>query len=138
MFNKDLIYICKHVEEWPTDRIYSVRLDNDGEICFLDYTCEYDFYPEGKYPFHDNFVPDVLYSCTGYEYPKEEFLACKQYLSQQDNPSVAELQDVVSEKVISRIKESQSRHREAYNKEITPLLEVLQRRGVNCDEFTEL
>lgn len=50
---------------------------------------------------------------------------------------VAELQDVVSEKVMSRIKEIRKLHTEDYKREITPLLEVLQRRGVECDEFIE-
>ncbi len=133
-FNKDLIYICKHVEGWPYE-CYSVRLDSDGEICFNRDI--YDFFPEGRCSgSHPNFIKYfTLY--TGQEYTKEEFLACKEFLYRQGNPSVAELQDVVSEKVKSRIKEIRKRHTEDYKREITPLLEVLQRRGVNCDEFIE-
>mgnify|MGYP003646297335 CR=1 FL=1 len=135
-FKKDLLYICKYVDEW-TEGVESVRLDRDGEICF--YGGKYlDFYPEYKCPYYDHFIPDRVYSNTGYEYTKEEFLACKEYLSQQEeNPSVAALQDVVSEKVLSRIKEIRKRYIEDYRREITPLLEVLQRRGVECDEFIE-
>tara|TARA_R100000541_G_C1897352_1_gene83944 strand:+ start:12684 stop:13106 length:423 start_codon:yes stop_codon:yes gene_type:complete len=139
MFNKDLIYICKHVEEWP-EGVTGVSYDADGEIVFKD--SYFDFYPEGLFDHENGYIPENFLPAEGLEYlgkcyPKEEFLACKEYLYQQENPSVAELQDVVSEKVISRIKEIRKRHTEDYKREITPLVEVLQRRGVSCDEFIE-
>lgn len=139
MFNKDLVYICKHVEEWPNGET-GISYDADGEIVFAQSWL--DSYPEGLFDHENGYIPENFSPSDGLEYlgkcyTKEEFLDCKEYLSQQDNPSVAELQDVISEKVISRIKEAQSRHREAYNQEITPLLEVLRRRGVSCDEFIE-
>ena len=136
-FNKDLIYICKHVEEWPNE-CYAIRLDSDGEVCFIGSDFE-DFYPEGQLSgkVHPCFISYREADVWGENYLKEEFLACKEYLYQQENPSVAELQDVVSEKVKSRIKEIRKRYTEDYKREITPLLEVLQRRGVNCDEFIE-
>ncbi len=142
-FNKDLIYICKHVSEWPDSQTATIYYCMDGEILGLGKEIgeqTFDLYPEGSMGHSNpNFIPDLEngFKVCGKEYSKEEFLACKEYLYRQGNPSVAELQDVVSEKVKSRIKEIRKRYTEDYKREITPLLEVLQRRGVNCDEFIE-
>ena len=46
---KDLDFICKHVKVWPDGKDY-VRLDADGEICFMgeeNTTTWADFRPEG-------------------------------------------------------------------------------------------
>lgn len=43
---KDLEFIRKHVKVWP-EGAETVRLDKDGEICFIGLTTGYDFRPEG-------------------------------------------------------------------------------------------
>lgn len=44
---KDLEFIRKHVKVWP-EGAETVRLDKDGEICFIgDDSVDNDFYPDG-------------------------------------------------------------------------------------------
>lgn len=44
---KDLEFIRKHVKVWP-EGATTVRLDKDGEICFIeDDSVDNDFYPDG-------------------------------------------------------------------------------------------
>lgn len=43
---KDAPFIREHVEEWP-EGAESVRLDRDGEICFIGAPLSFDFYPSG-------------------------------------------------------------------------------------------
>ena len=123
MFKKDLIYICEYVDEWVDSYITHVRLDCDGEICFLDYTTQYDFYPEGEDVTHN-----FKHFEDGKDYTKEEFLACKEYLAKQE-ASVDDSTDLVIKKVKLRIQEITKRHEQALQEELKPLVEVLQRRG---------
>jgi len=43
---KDVMLIRKHVKVWP-EGATSVRLDRDGEICFMNAPVSFDFYPSG-------------------------------------------------------------------------------------------
>ena len=43
---KDLEFIRKHVKVWP-EGATTVRLDKDGEICFIGGGLSTDFYPDG-------------------------------------------------------------------------------------------
>lgn len=70
--NKDLEFIRKHVKEWPEDAT-SVRLDCDGEICFMR-CCDskFDFFPDGFDV--SMFKPDLDYIASGVEYTKKEVM----------------------------------------------------------------
>lgn len=128
MFNKDLIYICEWVGEWPEEAGH-VRLDCDGEVCFD--TPWGDFFPEGIYyhEHHPSFIArNIARGTVGYRYTKDEFLACKEYLDKQEAPS-NDSTDPVIEKVKIRINEITKRHEQALADELKPLLEVLQRKG---------
>ena len=126
MFNKDLMYICKWVDEIPDGT--TVRLDSDGEICFMG---EYfkDFYPESVLAEnHPCFIPACSFMHTGKDYTREDFLACKEYLATLDAP-VEGGTDLVVEKVKLRVQEITKRHEQALADELKPLIEVLQRKG---------
>lgn len=67
---KDLEFIRKHVKVWP-DGAETVRLDRDGEICFMAPIIEHDFRPKG----YDvsMFNPDESGLSTGKEYTRGEW-----------------------------------------------------------------
>lgn len=128
MFERDLIYICKHVDEWPNE-CYAIRLDSDGEVCFIGSDFK-DFYPEGQLSgeVHLCFVSCGDAVVWGENYLKEDFLKCKEYLANRNN-SVDDGTDPVIEKVKLRMQDITKRHEQALADELKPLIEVLQRRG---------
>ena len=129
MFNKYLVYICEWVNKWPEEADH-VRLDCDGEICF-DTNWD-DFFPEVTHYFpnyHPQFIPrNTGKGRVGFNYTKDDFLACKEYLTKRET-SVDDSTDLVIEKVKLRIQEITKRHEQALQDELRPLLEVLQRKG---------
>lgn len=68
---KDLEFIRKHVKVWP-EGAETVRLDKDGEICFIGETTRYDFRPEG-YDVNMFNVAEGCF-CVGKEYTRDEWV----------------------------------------------------------------
>ncbi|AKO61099.1 hypothetical protein AXI76_gp198 [Pseudoalteromonas phage H101] len=129
MFNKDLIYICKCYEEWPSG-VDSLLYSNDGEIIGIRSNDVFSDYPDGELKDpknNDNFLAAEGHTCIGQNYTKEEFLACKEYLAKQET-SVDDSTDPVVEQVKLRIQEITKRHEQALQDELKPLMVVLQRR----------
>lgn len=67
---KDLEFIRKHVKVWP-EGATTVRLDKDGEICFMGGELDADFYPDG-YDISMFNVAKGVYA-TGKEYSHDEW-----------------------------------------------------------------
>ena len=67
---KNLEFIRKHVKVW-SEGAETVRLDKDGEICFIGVTTRYDFRPEG----YDENMFNCAEGClrTGEEYTRDEW-----------------------------------------------------------------
>lgn len=94
---KDLEYIAKHVKEWP-ERAATVRLDADGEICFID-SEEDDFYPEKMYnegEFHPEFIPDHKRGRVGREYTEYQWETVSETLNLNTGKSVTSYQDIIA------------------------------------------
>lgn len=69
--SKSLDFIRKHVKTWP-EGAETVRLDRDGEICFVGVCGRgYDFYPDG----YDEsmFEPMYEYKVIGIKHTFEEW-----------------------------------------------------------------
>lgn len=62
--SKDLEFIRSVVKTWP-DGAESVRLDYDGEICFIGTTTEHDCFPIGDEA-KEAFIPDSECYIPGY------------------------------------------------------------------------
>lgn len=71
---KDLEFIRSLVKTWP-EGAKSVRLDFDGEICFIGPTIKYDFSPIDKKAAKEAFIPDSehLLPATGTQYTHKQW-----------------------------------------------------------------
>lgn len=72
---KDLIFLAEQVISWPSDDAATIRLDADGEICFLTTTGSacYDFFPADIDAALQAFVPGSPGSLVGRDYTAEEW-----------------------------------------------------------------
>lgn len=88
----DLQYLAKHVNRWP-EAATSVRVDEDGEICFSGKSSEvmnFDFYPDGEV--FDNkkwFVESSPGSACGVERSFLEWQAARQQLEDERINNIA-------------------------------------------------
>ena len=83
MSDEILEYIKKHVKKWP-ESAENVRLDKDGEICFMGDVYDTDFHPCEK--FKGVFIPDEEFSECGRLYTREEWEQDLTDLTKLDKP----------------------------------------------------
>lgn len=74
---KDLEFIRSVVKTWP-EGAESVRLDYDGEICFMGHSTEHDFFPINDEEGKEAFIPDIEWECgylpaTGTQYTHKQW-----------------------------------------------------------------
>lgn len=82
MTGKVLNYIAKSVKAWPSDKVFIVSADQDGEIRFKGATL-YDFYPDSP---EEGITDGYLYFGAP-EYTKTEWQSARAAaaLGQKDN-----------------------------------------------------
>lgn len=74
---KDLEFIRSVVSHWP-DSAKFVRLDKDGEICFMGCGTQHDFRPANVKSAKAAFCRAEFHVATGNHYTKEEWQGAKQ------------------------------------------------------------
>jgi hypothetical protein len=94
--NKDLKFLASILDEenWPEDAP-SVRLDIDGEVCFMGEASRYDFRPSDLDAAKDAFVPAPFQTSIGEEYSLQEILDARDTLEKRHNKKKTDTVDKV-------------------------------------------